>query len=330
MNIIKVENPIEHIHEINEFIQLWSDSNQSITQQTSGSTGTAKVIEIPKWKMRASAEMTGRFLGLDQCKSSLICMSTKYIGGKMMLVRSILYDLTLYVTNVTRNPLKNINFPIDFAAMVPLQVETILSENPEKLNLIKHLIIGGAPVSDHLIEQLKNYTCQAYSTFGMTETVSHIALRSLKVTNEPYFALGNTHFSTHEDCLVISCEELGIKNLITTDVVELIDNKRFRWLGRADFVINSGGVKIHPEQLEKKISKAIQSERFIISKLPDPQFGEKVIFIGEKDLDTQELKFIIEANVDRYERPKEFYFISSLHKTASGKVDRNKTTQAIS
>lgn len=330
MKIKKIENTIDSFHEINEFIQVWNDNNSSITQQTSGSTGTPKAIEIPKWKMKASAQMTGEFLGLDHCKNALICMSTKYIGGKMMLVRSILYDLTIYVTNVTRNPLKNIDFPIDFVAMVPLQVETILTENPEKLNLIKYLIIGGAPVSDHLIEKLKDYSCHAYSTFGMTETVSHIALRSLKTKNEPYFALGNTHFSTQDNCLVIDCEELGINNLKTTDAIELIDNKHFRWLGRTDFVINSGGVKIHPEQVEKKIAKAIQNERFIISKLPDQHLGEKVIFIGEKDLDSSTLRAIVEANVDRYERPKEYYFISSLQKTASGKIDRNKTTQVVS
>lgn len=329
MNIKKIENTVDSLQDVHDFTYLWNDDSQYITQQTSGSTGPPKTIEIPKWKMKASAQMTSSFLGLNNCKSALICMSTKYIGGKMMLVRAILNNLTIYVTNVTSNPLKNLKFPIDFAAMVPLQVETILIENPEKLNLIKYLIIGGAPVSDHLVEKLKDYSCLAYSTFGMTETVSHIALRSLKTINEPYIAIGNTHFSTEDNCLVINSEELKIKALKTTDMVELIDNKSFKWLGRADFVINSGGVKIHPEIVEKKIAKVIHSERFIISKLPDPILGEKVVFIGENELDTADLKTMIEANVEQFERPKEYYFIPSLKKTASGKIDRIKTTQVI-
>lgn len=329
MRIVKLDNSEDSTQEVHEFISTWNDENQSITQMSSGSTGPPKAIEIPKWKMAASTKMTGDFLNLDTCKSALLCMSTRYIGGKMMVVRSVLYDLTLYVTNVTRNPLKNLIHPIDFVAMVPLQVEETLQENPEKLNLIKHLIIGGAPVSDELIEKIKNFNCNAYSTFGMTETVSHIALRNLKNKEEPYRAIGNTKFTLQDNCLVIESEELQLENLKTTDIVELLDKKTFHWLGRADFVINSGGVKIHPEIVERKITSIINSTDFIISEVDDQKLGSKVVFIGEKHLDLPDLKERIDKELTKYERPKAYFFISSLILTESGKIDRNKTTAKI-
>jgi len=329
MRILKLDGLTYNTQEVETFVSTWNNDNQSITQQTSGSTGTPKAIEIPKWKMKASAEMTGEFLNLKSCESALLCMSTDYIGGKMMVVRSLIFNLTLYVTKVTRNPLKDLNHSIDFVAMVPLQVEETLQENPEKLNYIKHLIIGGAPVSDQLIEKIKDFKCNVYSTFGMTETVSHIALRNLKDKNEPYRAIGNTYFTTVDDCLVINCEELKIKDLKTTDIVHLIDEKSFHWIGRSDFVINSGGVKIHPEKVEDKIRNVITSSDFIISYLPDQKLGNKVIFIGESHLNTSELKSKIEKILDKYECPKAYFFIPSLIKTPSGKIDRNKTTLEI-
>ncbi|HLV41832.1 MAG TPA: AMP-binding protein [Brumimicrobium sp.] len=329
MRIQKLNSTTDSTEEVEAFISTWNDKNQSIKQLSSGSTGPPKAIDIPKWKMKASAKMTGDFLGLDNCESALLCMSTAYIGGKMMVVRSIMFDLTLYVTNVTRNPLKDLTHAIDFVAMVPLQVEETLQENPEKLNLIKYLIIGGAPVSDELIERIRLFDCIVYSTFGMTETVSHIALKNLKNKEEPFKAIGNTYFSKEDDCLVISNESLDIHGLKTTDIIELIDEQSFHWLGREDFVINSGGVKVHPEEVERKIRNSIGSSEFIISKLPDKKLGSKVVFIGENHMNTPSLKTNIDKVLIKYERPKAYFFIPSLIKTPSGKIDRNKTTAEI-
>lgn len=329
IKIRSLDDSSDSLEEVNAFISAWNNDSQTITQKTSGSTGMPKSIEIPKQKMKASARMTGEFLGLTNCNTSLICMSVNYIGGKMMVVRSLLYGLELYVTKVTKNPLKSIDFSIDFAAMVPLQVEAILNENPEKLDLIKYLIIGGAPVSDRLIQRLSSYSCQAYATFGMTETVSHIALRNLDRLDNPYRAIGNTKFTTEGNQLIISSEELEINHLKTTDIVELKDDKSFYWKGRADFVINSGGVKIHPEEVERKISAVLHSQDFIVSQLPDESLGNKVVFIGENQLNTPDLKEVLKKVLSKYERPKAYFFLSSLKKTASGKVDRLKTTAEI-
>lgn len=329
MELINIDDNINHASKVQDFISSWNNCTESIIQFSSGSTGPPKAIEIPKWKMEASARMTGEFLNLNECTSALLCISEEFIGGKMMIVRSLVYDLKLYLTRVRSNPLKSLTVPIDFVAMVPMQVETVLEENPEKFNLIKHLIIGGGPVSDSLIHKIQEYSCTAYSTFGMTETVSHIALRELKDGPQPYIAIGGTEFSTHDNCLVIDCEDLKIKALKTTDKVHLIDKSSFKWLGRADFVINSGGIKIHPEEVERKIKTVLNSDDFIISKIPDKKLGSKVIFIGEKKLDHPHLKKKIEGVLDKYEYPKVYYFISSLKKTHSGKIDRIKTTLAI-
>jgi O-succinylbenzoic acid--CoA ligase len=329
MRILKLDSSSDNTKEVQDFISIWENDSQAIIQLSSGSTGPPKAIEIPKWKMKASAKMTGNFLDLANCKSALLCMSLDYIGGKMMVVRSLLYKLDLYITSVTRNPIKQLSHPIDFVAMVPLQVEETLEENPDKLNFIKHLIIGGAPISDELIQKINKYNCNAYATFGMTETVSHIALRNLKDQNNPYRAIGNTKFTIKNDCLVIKSKELQLKNLKTRDIVELIDEKTFHWLGRADFVINSGGVKIHPEKVEQKIINVIDSTDFIISQIPDQKLGNKVVFIGENHLDTPILKESIDKQLTKYERPKAYFFISSLIKTPSGKIDRNKTVAEI-
>ena len=135
------------------FIEEWKNESKTfITQQTSGSTGKPKLISIDKRQLIASARMTGDFFQLEKCQSALLCISPEYIGGKMMLVRAMEYQLDLYTAPINANPIKELTVPIDFAAMVPLQVQTILATNPEKLDLIRYLIIGGAPVSKQLEE----------------------------------------------------------------------------------------------------------------------------------------------------------------------------------
>ena len=317
------------ISEFNHFLGIWNNEKNTIQQYSSGSTGAPKSMEIPKWKMKKSAEMTGDFFQLDQLKTSLLCISLDYIGGKMMFVRSLLFNLELIVTDVNSNPIKNLNEPIDFAAMVPLQVETILKETPHKLDLIKYLIIGGAPVSLALEEQLQERKCDAYSTYGMTETVSHIALKKLNHNNSPFIAIGETSFKEVNGELIINSPQLDIKNLHTNDIVELIDDYHFHWLGRKDFVINSGGVKVHPEILEEKIKNKIHTEKFIISSLPDVTLGEKVIIVCEETVFATIKELVQNWCFMRYEKPKEIYVIDSLLETKSGKLDRLATRKKI-
>lgn len=317
------------ISDFKRFSDVWSNASDSIEQQTSGSTGSPKLMELSKGKMKASAEMTGSFFGLNNLKSSLLCISTDYIGGKMMLVRSVLYDLEITVGDVTSNPIKNLNYQIDFAAMVPLQVETILRENPEKLDLIKLLIIGGAPVSLRLEKELQKRTCNAYSTYGMTETVSHIALKKLNNENAPFKAIGRTRFMEEKGELIINSPELNIEGLKTNDIVELIDEHSFHWLGRKDFVINSGGIKIHPEKIEQQIKNKLNISDFIISSMPDVTFGEKVIIICKESVYRILEQLVEDWCFNRYEKPREIFQIESFHMTKSGKIDRIATKNKI-
>ena len=315
--------------EYEEFLIQWKSSKSSITQHTSGSTGKPKRIEITKAMMKASAQMTGDFFQLSAGQRALLCISPKFIGGKMMIVRAECYNLELIATSVSSTPLINLTQPIDFAAMVPLQVSETLKQHPEKLNLIKNLIIGGAPVSKELEIALQSTTCQAYSTYGMTETVSHIALKKLDNTNAPFIGIGQSSFSTKEDCLVISSPELGIKNLETNDVVLLENKHAFRWMGRSDFTINSGGIKIQPEEIEGKLAHLLPKGKFIISGLDDEKLGKKVILIAENELSEIFDDEKVSKVLDRFERPKQVYFVDNIRQTANGKIDRLATLKLI-
>lgn len=326
MNLKYLPNTKDIASEVSEFITLWQDTPPSLIQKTSGSTGTPKDIELKKDIMRASAQMTNAFFHLQKESSALLCISPKFIGGKMMLVRSILGAFNLTVAPISANPLKNLNHPIDFAAFVPYQIEKIIQETPEKLNLISSIIIGGAPISVQLEEKLLNFNSNAYATFGMTETVSHIALRKIDSTQEPYKRIGDTQFSTDENGnLIIHAPTLSIEALKTNDRVELIGNHSFHWLGRNDFVINSGGIKLHPETIERKIAKILGDDQFIIAGIPHESFGEEVVAITLSNTLKNKAKQTDFTKLNPYEVPKRWMVIPTFEMTKSGKIDRKQT-----
>lgn len=318
------------VEETTLFIEAWNDSKDFIIQQTSGSTGIPKEIRISKDKMRASARMTGSFFNLNNLNSTLLCISPEYIGGKMMIIRSLEYDLDLYVTSVYSQPLKKLDRKIDFAAMVPLQVMETLKHDPTQLNLIDNLIIGGAPVSEQLENDLLSIDCNCYSTYGMTETVSHVALKKLNGKNSPFYAIGSTNFDrSDKNQLVINAPDLGIAKLVTNDIVTIVDPKSFYWIGRSDFTINSGGIKIQPEEIEKKLSSFLPNGKFIIAGETDDRLGQRVILIGERSLEPIIDKDQLSLILDRYEIPKAFFYVTELAKTRSGKIDRLETLRMI-
>lgn len=315
---------------IKSFYRVWTNSTPHIIQKTSGSTGNPKEIRVEKSKMKQSAKMTLDHLKIDEGQSALLCMDSSFIGGKMMIVRSFVGNLKLVIAPVSSNPVKYLETQIDFAAMVPFQVETILRENPEKLNYIKNLIIGGAPLSHSAEQSLLNLNCQAFATFGMTETVSHVALRPIKKEKTFFEAVGDYTFNTNnKKCLVISSPSMDLHQLNTNDVVKLIDKKTFEWLGRKDFIINSGGIKIHPERVEEKLKPLFKGIPFIISSEKDRLLGEKVILIttkkGKSFVNTDKWKTL----VDKFEVPKSYYFVNEIYYTESGKIDRLKSVKQL-
>ena len=305
-----------------DFIEEWNSPSDHILVKTSGSTGQPKTISMFKKHMIASANATGQFLGLKKGNTALLCLSMDTIGGRMMVVRSLILELELIVSDVSSSPLSGINKDIDFAAMVPMQVQKTLNEEPDKVSSIKNLIIGGGPTSPSLIDELQEISTRAFHTFGMTETISHIAMRRLNHPLEDDFkCLPNVHIESKNGSLVITAPEIGVSKLQTNDEVEITSTSSFRWLGRTDFVINSGGIKLHPEEIESKLSHLIKLPYFVYGE-KDELLGEKLILAIESskriDLSKEELQSVL----PKHAAPKEIRYIQQFNYTQSGKINR--------
>ncbi|GGI57799.1 AMP-binding protein [Winogradskyella haliclonae] len=315
-----------------DFLIDWLNDDDFVFAETSGSTGVPKRIKLQKQAMVNSAIATGDFFGLKPGDKALNCLSSSYIAGKMMLVRAMILGLEIDCETPDSKPLFDTNKGYDFCAMVPMQV----SESIEKLDTIKTIIIGGSKIVPSLLERIKNSPLKFYETYGMTETVTHIAIKPLETLTqkgEDFFkALPTVKFTQDKrDCLIIDAPKLMDVPLITNDVVELKSDKEFKWLGRFDNVINSGGVKLFPEQIEQKLLPIIK-KRIIVCAEPDDKFGEKVILIVETtDNISEELKTKIYTtkSLHKYEIPKHIYTTDQFVDTFNGKVQRQRTIQLV-
>lgn len=296
------------------FLLHWFDESDTITLTTSGTTGMPKKIVLPKQALVESAKATGHFFELGVGTSALLCMSVQFIAGKMMLVRAMQLGWQLDAITPQANPLQKVEKTYDFAAMVPLQVANAI----DKLDLIKLLLIGGSPMTNGLRQQLRDLKINAFESYGMTETVTHIAVKSI---NEPYFnALPGVQFTCNEnDCLCITAPRISSLAVETKDIINLINETQFEFLGRADSVINSGGVKLFPELIEQKLESKIQPRFYIIGK-PDETWGEKVVLVIEAN--SYEISETLFTELGKFEKPKEVLFYQPFQETASGKVIR--------
>ena len=323
LNQLLSENEFEK--KVKAFLEDWLSDEKTVSVQTSGSTGTPKIFEIEKSKMMNSAEMTCNFLGLKEGDTALLCLPVEYISGKMMVVRSVIKNLTLNVTEPSLRPLQNVDHEIDFCAMTPLQVENSLDE----LHWIKNIIIGGAAVSESLKNKIfntlgSNGSQRIFETYGMSETLSHIALKQIYPVSEVFFtAFENVDISTDErGCLRICAPHLNAEVLQTNDLVEIKNNNQFRFLGRIDNVINSGGAKIFPEQLEALVKKEIPNEVVFIGR-EDERLGQKLILVIEGQKSQGIIDKIVAIPFEKsFHRPKEIIFIEKIPRTPNGKIDR--------
>lgn len=308
------------------FLTEWYNDQPAIIGHTSGSTGVPKPISLLKRDMQASARLTNQFLGLDERSTLLLCLSPSYIAGKMMIVRAIEAGAHLIVVSPSSTPLCDINMPVTMAAMVPMQVAETLrcADGQKQLANVTQLLVGGAPVDEDLERQLVVLPTITYVTYGMTETVSHVALRRVGETS--YTAIGDVTFTTDSrSCLVIDAPQLSGRRFITNDVVELIDGFRFKWLGRYDNVIMSAGLKFCAEQLEEKIAHLLP-ERFYITAAPDERLGQHVVLMIEGQAYTddrlRQLREDMSQCLTRYEMPRDIKFLERFQETSSGKVKR--------
>lgn len=302
---------------VGDFLLDWFDSKDFIEMQTSGTTGAPKTITISKQAMVNSALATGDFFDLQSGDKALHCLPVKYVAGKMMLVRAMIIGLDLEFVAPSSHPLLNNEIDFDFIAMVPLQAKNSLGE----LKRVKKLIVGGAAINIVLEKKLLKLTTEVYETYGMTETITHIAAR--KLGEKAFTVLPNVTISYDDrKCLVIHAPRISDDVITTNDIVEMVNENQFIFLGRLDNIINSGGIKIMPEQVEQKLANKIQQLYFIASK-PDNELGEKVILVIEGD--KQEFDENLFEDLDKYEKPKEIVFIPKFKVNASGKIIRKES-----
>lgn len=311
----------EYEKSVGVFILDWFDEKPYIEMNTSGTTGKPKLIQVEKQAMINSALATGDFFGLSPEDKVLHCLPTKFIAGKMMLVRGFILGLDMDMVAPYADPLDHNETTYDFVAMVPVQVQHSL----KRLDKVKKLIVGGAKVNKELEAKLIKLSTEVYETYGMTETITHIAAK--RVGEEAFKTLLHIMISQDDrDCLVITAPKVAKEKVVTNDLVKLVSENEFIWLGRIDNVINSGGIKWIPEVIEEKLIGSIKGRFFIASK-EDNVLGEKLILIVEGE------KQIIEDSVfdhlDKYEKPKEIFFVSKFEETGSGKLQRKKTLELL-
>ena len=318
---------------LEEFLSEWNNDSPFVHVQTSGSTGAPKPMLAEKRRMLASARITNDFLGLHEGDTALLCMSLDYIAGKMMVVRSMERGLKLLTVEPSGHPLNHCqsaidDCKIDFAAMVPMQVYNTLQvpEECERLMGIRHLIIGGGAIDDALGAELKNFPNAVWSTYGMTETLSHIALRRLSgpEASDWYTPFPSVQVSlSDEGCLVIDAPEVCPERLVTNDIAE-ISTQGFRILGRKDNVICSGGIKIQIEEVERHLRPFLRAP-YLISKRPDPKFGEVAVLLTEDSVD--EARQICERVLSKYHLPRHYLHVDHLPLTETGKPARQQAAR---
>lgn len=299
------------------FLLDWFDDKEVVEMNTSGTTGTPKTIRVNKQAMVNSALATGDFFDLVPGNTALHCLPAKFIAGKMMFVRGFILGLDMDFVAPDANPLRRNDTIYDFGAMVPLQAENSI----EKLGQVKKLIIGGARINPSLEKKLLSLPTKVFETYGMTETITHIAAK--QIGENAFSVLPNVTVShNNNNCLVIRAPRISDDVITTNDVVELVNENQFIFLGRADNIVNSGGIKLIPELIENKLSGKIPS-RFFVAGMPDEKLGEKLVLFVEGV--TQPISEAVFAGLDKYEKPREIRFIGQFSETGSGKIMRKET-----
>ena len=322
-SFIKEGEPYEQA--VGNFLLDWLDNKEYIKVKSTGTTGKPKLIKLHKQAMVNSSIFTGDFFHLEPGNKALHCLPANFIAGKMMLVRAMILGLEIDLIEPRSNPLFNVNKTYDFCAMLPIQLQNSL----DRISNFINIIIGSAKASKELIEAIRDFPTHIYETFGMTETATHIALRALnnfdKEVNQS--STGKSVFKTLPDvsvsqdergCLVINSAHLSSKPISTNDIVKLYSDTEFDWLGRYDNVINSGGVKIFPENVEEKLFEKMDCKFFIASE-KDKRLGNRVILVIESE--SNNLDPSVFDVLDKYEKPRHVYAVKKFD-TRQNKIQR--------
>ena len=336
-SLTREENLFEQ--SIGNFLLDWLNTEPIISVKTSGSTGKPKSVDLRKEHMVNSAKATGIFFNLKAGNTALLCLPAGYIAGKMMLVRAMVLGLELDYVEPSSYALINISKTYDFCAMIPLQLENSL----QQIHQIKKIIVGGASISSELKRKIGVAKTEIFETYGMTETLTHIAVKkiadpdtvktSTKAKNELCFkTLPSVTISTDKrNCLVIDAPNIMVESFVTNDLVNIISEFEFEWLGRYDNIINSGGIKLIPEHIEAKLVTIIDNP-FFVAGLPDKKLGQRLVMIVEGEPDVKKLFQQLKSfkPLDKFEVPKEILSVPKFEKTTNGKILRKRTLSNIS
>ncbi len=323
-------------------MRCWLSGQMVFDLQTSGSTGLPKTITVNRRQLEASARMTGTAFSLGKASRALVCLNTDYVGGLMMLVRGMELDWQLTLTPASSNPLQSVpdGSIFDFAALVPLQMENIL-ESPEsrcKLDDVDTILLGGAPVSESLISSLRSLPTKVYQSYGMTETLSHIAIRRLNPVPELTYSVlpGMEVGHDQRGCLFVRGGVTDGQLVQTNDIVRFTSGDKFEWIGRADHVINSGGIKIILDLIDRQLGPILLeagiNAPFFSWYEPDDRLGQKlVLFLEHQGSEGVEstLKTRFLKAMKRYEVPKTIHFVAQFARTATEKIDKLKTADIV-
>lgn len=326
----RINDILSNIHNPNEatldFINQWNNSKPYIIAHTSGSTGIPKEIQLKKNDMIKSAKATCTFFNITKKSKMMLPLSPNYIAGKMMIVRAIVSGAELWIEEPSNRPLKYNYGKLDLLPVVPTQIDWIVSLNNS--TKITNLIVGGGELSVARTQQLLKSGINTYSTFGMTETCSHIALRH--ISSDYYKTLpGITISQDVRGCLIITAPEFSFHQITTNDIVDVIDSNHFIWKGRIDNVINSGGIKIHPEQIEKKISSIITSPFYIVGE-DDEKWGERItLYIESSYIDKTSIVAKLKTILDKHSIPQKIECVKQFYRTNNGKIKRIKNLNQI-
>ena len=313
--------------EIYRFIVEWYNPADHIMLKTSGSTGIPKEITLRKKYMEHSARQTLEFFGISQDHELLLCLPAQYIGGKMMIVRAIVADCNLVAAEPSANPFENMEKPVDFAAVTPYQLSHSLKTLSRK-RLVNTLIVGGGELHADLEKAVQDISVDVFATYGMTETSSHIALRPVNGTKRQshFSVIGNTKIEKdRRGCLVIFNHDLFDGKVITNDIVAMIDDRSFEWLGRFDNIINTGGIKVIPEEVELKIREFVKGN-IVVTSVESKYLGQEIVLLYESVMQGEEgvedLQEQINSALPTYQKPRQIYRVRAIPQTPNGKTDR--------
>ena len=320
-SLLKKINSNRDLLFLKRLITSWFDTNNFLEVKTSGSTGNPKKIKIPKEDFIESCLLTQKTFDLNEKSRVINCLPVDYIAGKMMFIRALVSGFDIYTFPIKSNPIDKLKSNYDLIAMTSLQLENSINQ----IEKIKNVIVGGGPVQNDLKRKIQGFKNRIFETYGMTESLTHVAIKNLTNNEKNFHALDGITFAEKSGCLLVNTPHLSTKQIQTNDEVNLHSKTEFSWLGRKDFIINSGGVKINPEKLEKKLIESYD-QNFVISSIADKTLGQKLVIVFEKKIPENWIKSV--GKFEKILRPKKAFCLKKFL-YVNAKTDRKYIKNCI-